>query len=81
VNPIAACGAGLFVLDSGERGLERDPDHPIESPVLVLRVILGPQRFGHRKPLDVLAGCPLVEDGQLSSPLGHPDGSAKSSSH
>ncbi len=40
VFSVAACWAGLFVLDSGERGLERDPDHPLESPVLVLRVIL-----------------------------------------
>ena len=51
VFPVAACGAGLFVLDSSERSLERGPYHPIESPVFVLRVILGPQRFGYRKPL------------------------------
>lgn len=35
----------MLVLDSGKRGLERDPDYRLESPVLVLRVILGPQRF------------------------------------
>ncbi len=40
VFSVAACGTGVPVLDSGERGLERDPDHPLESPILVLRVIL-----------------------------------------
>ena len=35
----------MLVLDSGERGLERDSDYRLESPILVLRVILGPQQF------------------------------------
>ena len=30
----------MLVLDSGKRGLERGPYHPLESSVLVLRVIL-----------------------------------------
>ena len=42
---IAACWTGVLVLDSGKRGLEHDPDYRRKSPVLVLRVILGPQRF------------------------------------
>ena len=42
VVPIAACWTRVPVLDSGERGLERDPDYTLESPVLVLRVILRP---------------------------------------
>ncbi len=42
---IAACWTRVFVLDSGKRALERDPYHRLKSPLLVLGIVLGPQRF------------------------------------
>ena len=45
VVSIASCWTGVPVLDSGECGLERDPDRHLEPPGLVRRVILRlPQR-------------------------------------
>ena len=38
--PLRRVGPGCLFLDSSERGLERGPDHPLESPASVLRVIL-----------------------------------------
>ena len=35
----AACWTGMFVLDSGKCGLERDPDYHLKSSVLVLEII------------------------------------------
>ncbi len=44
VGSIAARWPGVPVLDSGERGLERGPHYPLESPVLAWLIILRPQR-------------------------------------
>ena len=40
VVPIAAGWPRMLVLDSSKRVFERGLDHPLESPILVLRVIL-----------------------------------------